>query len=48
MSELMMTFTASHFCYLCGDLIVRSAVTQEIRDAKFGHFRKNCKLYETS
>jgi hypothetical protein len=45
MSNLV-PFTASHFCYLCGDLIVRSAVAQEIREAKSSHFRKNCRLYE--
>ncbi|KAF8446345.1 hypothetical protein L210DRAFT_3529691 [Boletus edulis BED1] len=35
----------SHFCYICGGMIVRSALNQEINNAVSVHFRK-CQLFE--
>ncbi|KAI0250865.1 hypothetical protein BJV78DRAFT_525300 [Lactifluus subvellereus] len=35
----------THFCYLCGNLIVRSARGREIMAAKWRHFNSNCKLF---
>ncbi|KAH8980183.1 hypothetical protein EDB92DRAFT_1901370 [Lactarius akahatsu] len=36
----------AHFCYHCGDLIVKSALRQEINEAMFSHFRSKCSLFE--
>ncbi|KAH9167936.1 hypothetical protein EDB89DRAFT_2074427 [Lactarius sanguifluus] len=36
----------THFCYLCGDLIVKSALRQEINEAMSSHFRSKCSLFE--
>ncbi|KAJ6511934.1 hypothetical protein C8R47DRAFT_963668 [Mycena vitilis] len=35
----------THFCYLCGETIVRSALPQEIRSAMAAHYTL-CKLFE--
>ena len=35
-----------HFCYICGGLIVRSALAQGIKEAIEAHYRKNCALFE--
>ncbi|KAJ7066410.1 hypothetical protein C8F01DRAFT_1123157 [Mycena amicta] len=35
----------SHWCYLCGDLIVRSALPKEIRAGVSSHYRR-CQLFE--
>ncbi|KAI0650279.1 hypothetical protein C8Q79DRAFT_1006563 [Trametes meyenii] len=34
----------THFCYLCGELIVRSALPQEINTAKMNHYAR-CTLF---
>ncbi len=34
-----------HFCYLCGDLIVKSALGQEIKEATTNHYRSKCQLF---
>jgi hypothetical protein len=39
-------FLNRHFCYICGGLIVRSALGQEIEEATSAHYRKNCMLFE--
>ena len=39
-------FLARHFCYLCGGLIVKSALGQEIGEATSSHFGSNCTLFE--
>ncbi|KAI9452124.1 hypothetical protein BJY52DRAFT_1124676, partial [Lactarius psammicola] len=36
----------THFCYLCGGLIVKSAVRREIKEAISSHFRSECTLFE--
>ncbi|KAH9016423.1 hypothetical protein EDB83DRAFT_232584 [Lactarius deliciosus] len=36
----------THFCYHCGDLIVKSALRQEINEAVSSHFRTKCSLFE--
>ncbi|KAI9434828.1 hypothetical protein H4582DRAFT_1818325 [Lactarius indigo] len=36
----------THFCYLCGGLIVKSALGQEVREATSNHFSSNCALFE--
>ncbi|KAH9961180.1 hypothetical protein BJV74DRAFT_871919 [Russula compacta] len=36
----------THFCYLCGGLIVKSALGSEVKDAVSNHFRRNCMLFE--
>jgi len=36
----------THFCYLCGGLIVKSALGQEINEATASHFSSNCTLFE--
>ncbi|KAI0259086.1 hypothetical protein BC834DRAFT_974597 [Gloeopeniophorella convolvens] len=36
----------THFCYLCGDLIARSALGPEIKVAVSKHFSKKCLLFE--
>ncbi|KAH9028401.1 hypothetical protein EDB84DRAFT_277312 [Lactarius hengduanensis] len=38
----------THFCYHCGDLIVKSALRQEINEAVSSHFRSKCTLFEVS
>jgi len=35
----------THFCYLCGALIVRSALGQDIKEATSSHYNKNCVLF---
>ncbi|KAF7309964.1 RING-type domain-containing protein [Mycena indigotica] len=35
----------THFCYLCGDMIVRSALAKEIRTGVSDHYRR-CQLFE--
>ncbi|KAH8986524.1 hypothetical protein EDB86DRAFT_2954517 [Lactarius hatsudake] len=35
-----------HFCYLCGGLIVKSALGQEVKEATSNHFRSKCALFE--
>ncbi|KAI0302865.1 hypothetical protein B0F90DRAFT_1713063 [Multifurca ochricompacta] len=35
----------THFCYICGELIVKSALQQDIRNATSSHFQKNCALF---
>jgi len=35
----------THFCYICGGLIIKSALGQEIRDAISAHYRQ-CRLFE--
>jgi len=35
----------THFCYLCGGLIVKSALGNEIQEAISSHYRKNCTLF---
>ncbi|KAI9572593.1 hypothetical protein HD554DRAFT_2061352 [Boletus coccyginus] len=35
----------THFCYICGGMIVRSALNQEINQSVSEHFRK-CQLFE--
>jgi hypothetical protein len=39
-------FLTRHFCYICGGLIVRSALGQEIKEATSAHYRKICVLFE--
>jgi len=36
----------THFCYLCGGLIVKSALGQEIKAATSNHYRSDCTLFE--
>ncbi|KAH9056530.1 hypothetical protein EDB87DRAFT_1566420 [Lactarius vividus] len=36
----------THFCYLCGGLIVKSALGQEVKEATSNHFRSQCALFE--
>jgi hypothetical protein len=36
----------THFCYICGGLIVKSALGQEIKEAISAHYSKNCQLFE--
>ncbi|KAH9022039.1 hypothetical protein EDB84DRAFT_1511139 [Lactarius hengduanensis] len=36
----------THFCYLCGGLIVKSALGQEVKEATSNHFRSKCALFE--
>ncbi|KAH9169622.1 hypothetical protein EDB89DRAFT_2098593 [Lactarius sanguifluus] len=36
----------THFCYLCGGLIVKSALGQEVKEATSNHFRSKCTLFE--
>ncbi|KAI0273216.1 hypothetical protein BGY98DRAFT_1120058 [Russula aff. rugulosa BPL654] len=36
----------THFCYICGGLIVKSALGREIEEATSAHFEKNCALFE--
>lgn len=36
----------THFCYLCGKLIVKSALRQEIQSAVSQHYRGSCRLFE--
>jgi len=36
----------THFCYLCGELIVKSALARDIDEATSSHFSKTCKLFE--
>ncbi|KAH8999926.1 hypothetical protein EDB86DRAFT_621847 [Lactarius hatsudake] len=36
----------THFCYHCGDLIVKSALREEINEAMSSHFRSKCSLFE--
>jgi len=36
----------THFCYICGGLMVKSALGQEIKEATSAHYRKNCVLFE--
>jgi len=36
----------THFCYICGDLIVRSTQGREIDNARFAHYRGNCRFFE--
>ncbi|KAI0250869.1 hypothetical protein BJV78DRAFT_525543 [Lactifluus subvellereus] len=36
----------THFCYLCGNLIVRSALGQEITNATWRHFNRDCEPFE--
>jgi len=42
----MENFLNRHFCYICGGLIVRSGLGQEIKEATSTHYNKNCKLFE--
>ncbi|KAJ7787910.1 hypothetical protein B0H14DRAFT_2951272 [Mycena olivaceomarginata] len=35
----------THFCYLCGQSIVRSALQREVRSAVSAHYRR-CRLFE--
>jgi hypothetical protein len=42
----MENFLTRHFCYICGGLIVRSALGEEINEAASAHYRKNCALFE--
>ncbi|KAI9453842.1 hypothetical protein BJY52DRAFT_1152884 [Lactarius psammicola] len=36
----------THFCYLCGGLIVKSALGQEVKEATSNHYRLKCALFE--
>jgi hypothetical protein len=36
---------ARHFCYICGGLIVKSALGSEIDEAVSSHFGKDCQLF---
>ncbi|KAF8465628.1 hypothetical protein DFH94DRAFT_783135 [Russula ochroleuca] len=36
----------THFCYICGCLIVKSTLRQEIEGATSAHYRKNCQLFD--
>ena len=42
---LMRNPLSSHFCYMCGGLIVRSGLGQEIKQAISSHFANNCMLF---
>lgn len=35
----------THFCYVCGDLIIRSALRREVQAATSAHYR-TCRLFE--
>jgi len=35
----------THFCYICGDTIIRSALGSDVQAAKTDHYRK-CRLFE--
>ncbi|KAJ7656293.1 hypothetical protein DFH06DRAFT_1091170 [Mycena polygramma] len=36
----------THFCYLCGETIVRSSIPREIQAAKSAHYASRCPLFE--
>ncbi|KAF8465630.1 hypothetical protein DFH94DRAFT_783146, partial [Russula ochroleuca] len=36
----------TRFCYICGGLIVKSVLSQEITDATSTHYRENYQLFE--
>ncbi|KAJ6514887.1 hypothetical protein C8R47DRAFT_961601 [Mycena vitilis] len=36
----------THFCYLCGETIVRSAIRREIESAKSAHYAGGCPLFD--
>ena len=38
-------FPFRHFCYTCGESIIRSSLRQEIKDAVSVHYRRNCLLF---
>ena len=44
--SLTENFLTRHFCYICGGLIVRSALAQGMKEAIEAHYRKNCALFE--
>lgn len=41
----LLTLIRSHFCYVCGELIVKSALRSEIQAAVSQHYR-SCRLFD--
>ena len=39
-------FLNRHFCYVCGGLILKSALGKEVEEAVSAHYRKKCQFFK--